>query len=475
MGILGRKALVEIQNTGNRRYKLDKTLFVPILGQSNARNMTTIFESYGSSLNDNSSGGLVLEAELSSSLDREVVVSDNSVTELAIGGTRLYSDRYKVNDDGEWWHPEGLLPASTLRKVKQELDVWLNDNGASSTDEIAIVWSQGEADALRNRSFQSPLDREQYKQSLNSVFDYLRDNLDYDLDFYIVPIGDFTEEGAINRGFSTEEIDLTNQGREIISEIQAEVALERDDVRLTSHYSDLNSVYEEGLLYGENYDLPDAEWSTDIWHLGHDGLKVNGDRLAQYIAVDRGKSHVISYSDSFGNPADSVAISRDALLDIKISPMTWLDPIAGTEMPDVVVGTMASDRIIAGEGDDVIIGSMGVDTLVGGAGNDVFFFDSLIRRHVFLHHDRILDFELNRDRLDVSELLVQVNYTGDDPIRDEYLSIEPISTDIIKIKFDADGAGSQNPQTLATLSNVNYSDFRENFAEQLIVKPTEFS
>ena len=465
-----------IQNTGDRHDAITKTLFVPILGQSNARNMTTLYESYGSSLDEtNSSGGLVLKEELSSLIDRQIVVSDSSETELAVGGSKLYSDRYKVNDGGEWWHPEAQLPASTLRKVEKELNDWLNNNGASSTDEIAIVWLQGEADALRNRSSKNPLDREQYKQSLNSVFDYLRNNLNYaKVDFYLVPIGDFIEEGAINRDFSAEEIDLTNKGRDIISEVQAEIALERDDVRLTSHYSDLNSVYEEGQLYGENYDLTYAEWSTDIWHLGHDGLKVNGDRLAQYIALDRGESHVISYSDSLGNPADSIALSRDALLDLDISHRTHLDPILGTKMPDVLVGTIASDRIIAGAGDDVIVASMGVDTLAGGAGKDVFFFDPLIQHNISLHHDRILDFELNRDRLDVSELLARSNYTGDDPIGDEYLAIKPISNDLIRIQFDVDGVDSKSPQTLAILSDVNYSDFRENFAEQLITKPTEF-
>ena len=94
---------------------------------------------------------------------------------------------------------------------------------------------------------------------------------------------------------------------------------------------------------------------------------------------------------------------------------------------------------------------------------------------LFRSHDRILDFELNRDRLDVSELLARSDYTDDDPIGDEYLTIKPISKDIIRIQFDVDGADSKSPQTLAILSDVNYSDFRENFAEQLITKPTEFS
>ena len=466
----------KIQNASDRDKAPTKSLFVPILGQSNARNMTTVYESYGADLDEtNSSGGLVLEEELTSLIDRKVIVSNNSEAELAIGGTRLYSDRYKVNDSREWWHPEAELPASSLRSVEGELDDWLKDNGASSTDEIAIVWLQGEADALRNRSSKNPLDKEKYQQSLNSVFDYLRDNLNYaKIDFYLVPTGDFEEEAAINSGFSAEEIKLTNQGRDIINEVQAEIALERDDVQLTSHYSDLNSVYEEGLFYDEDYDLSNEEWSTDIWHLGHDGLKINGDRLAQYIAVDRGESNVISYSDSFGNPADSIALSRDALLDLNISSRTGRGSISGTRMPDVLVGTSASDRIIAGAGDDVIVASLGVDTLTGGAGDDVFFFDPLIQPNVSQHRDRILDFEVNKDRLDVSELLEQSDYTGDDPIGDEYIAIKSTTEDSLEIQFDADGTGSKRPETLAILSGVNDCDFRSDFAEQLIIEPTEF-
>ena len=163
-------------------------------------------------------------------------------------------------------------------------------------------------------------------------------------------------------------------------------------------------VYEEGQLYGESYDDDYYEWSTDFLHLGHDGLKVNGDRLAQYIAVDRGVSNVISFTDSFGNPADSISLSRDGLLDLNISANAK-GLIEGTDLPDVLVGTLAADEIVGGGGNDVIIASQGRDVLTGGTGSDVFFFDPLVYPNPASHGDRILDFELGSDRLDVSELL----------------------------------------------------------------------
>ena len=68
------------------------------------------------------------------------------------------------------------------------------------------------------------------------------------------------------------------------------------------------------------------------------------------------------------------------------------------------MGTIAADRIIAGWGDDVIVASSGNDTITGGEGNDVFFFKPL-GNNVSFGDNLIRDFELNRDRLDISELL----------------------------------------------------------------------
>ena len=452
------------------------TLYVPFLGQSNARNMSFVYDSYRPDLVDNDvSGAIVLEQKLAQAIGGDIVTSNTVETNFAIGGSKIYSNNYFLDDSKVWWHPEESLPGGALRQAEEGLDSWLSEQGAQPTDEIAIIWSQGEADALRNSSSENPLDREKYKQSTLAVFDYLRSNLDYaDITFYIVPTGRLQEEAAINRGWSSQEIDLVKQGAAVVREVQAEIALEGDDIQLTSDYSDLNMVYEEGLTYGDSYDQHYTDWSQDIWHLGHDGLKINGDRLAQYIAVDRGESNVINYTNSFGEPAESISLSRNGLLDINISEEVSQGLIIGSDLPDVVVGTQGADYISAGDGDDVIMASGGVDNIIGGGGKDVFFFDSAVYSDVTLHYDRILDFELNCDRLDISELLKLVDYSSTDPIRDGYITVNSLTDDSLEVQFDSDGIGGETGNTLAILENIDPLAFQGELANQFIFMPTEF-
>ena len=369
-----------LENINFFNKELSGTLFVPFLGQSNARYMSLVYDPYRPDMSDNDiSGAMVLEQELTNLIDKDIVTSDSLETNFAIGGSKIQGDNYLQDDSKVWWHPKQNLPGGALRSAETGLNSWLKEQQAQPTDEIAIIWSQGEADAIRNFSSTNPLVKEDYKQSTLAVFDYLSSNLGYaDITFYIVPTGRFQQEAAVNRGWSSQIIDLVNEGTAIVREVQAEIALQRDDIQLASDYSDLNTVYEEGLIYGDSYDQYYASWSQDIWHLGHDGLKINGDRLAQYIAVDRGESNVISYTDSLGNPAESISLSRDALLDIKISDKISQGLIQGSNLPDVIVGTRVADEIAAGDGNDVIIPSQGVDTISSGAGQDIIFYDSLV-------------------------------------------------------------------------------------------------
>lgn len=450
------------------------TLFVPSLGQSNASLMSSVYQPYqpGSTTND-TSGAIVLDRVLTDLTEANIVTSDTQETNFAVGGSTVNGNDY-YEDSRVWWYPEQNQPGDALKQAEQGLSDWLSSQGAESTDEIAIIWSQGEAE-VNHVSDGDPAAREKYKQSTLAVFDRLKDELNYaNVKFYVVPTGRLQPEGAANAGLSSEDIASMNNSLAIVREVQAEIATERDDVLLAPGYSDLNMIYEEGQIYGESYDLSYDRWSEDVWHLGHDGQKVNGDRLAQYIALDRGESNVISFTDSLGNPAQSISIARDGLLDINISANPTPGAIQGTILPDVIVGTLAPDEIIGSDGNDVIIASQGVDTLTGGAGSDVFFYDPLVSPNVTPHSDRILDFEVGSDRLDISALLELSDYTGVDPIADKYAIATPLTENSLEIQFDADGAGAQPASTLAILENVDPVEFQDELVNQLIVVPTEF-
>ena len=448
------------------------TLFVPFLGQSNAQFMSTVFNPYqpGSTDND-TSGAIVLDTELSSFIGTEVITSDTQETNFAVGGSRVNGNGDYQNYDNVWWYPGENKPGGALLQAERGLNQWLADKRAQQSDEIAIVWSQGESD-VGNVSSSNPDLIEEYKQSTLAVFDYLQENLGYDnISFYIVPTGRLQTEAAANNGLSADAIESMQKGLEIIRDVQGEIALERDDVKLAPDYSDLNMVYEEAQIYGESYDQPYERWSTDFWHLGHDGLKVNGTRLAQYIALERGQNNVISFTDSFGNSAESVSITRDGLLDINTSDNYHQGVIQGTDNPDVMVGTTAADEILGGNSNDVIVSGRGIDTLAGGAGNDVFFYKS-VHSDSNAHYDRISDFVMGSDRIDVSEPLS--GYTGDDPVGDGYVMVRPWGDNGTEVKFDPDGYGEQPAHTLAVIENVEHTKFESDLNGQFIFTPTEF-
>ena len=451
-------------------------LYVPFLGQSNGQYMSKVFAPYQpGSLANEDSGAIILERELTNLVSEEVITSDTWETNFALGGSKVNGNGYyQPNDSMVWWYPEPSQPGGTLKQAEQRLNSWFADSGAQPTDEVAIIWSQGESDVGDVASGNSEA-RSKYKQSTLAVFDYLRDRLNFtEIKFYLVPTGRLQETGAANEGFAEQTIAAMQNGMAIIREVQSEIALERDDVQLAPDYRDLNMVYEEGLVYGESYDFDYEKWSTDLWHLGHDGLKVNGDRLAQYIAVDRGVSNIISFTDSFGNAADSISLSRDGLLDLNISSNPSSGLIQGTDLPDVLVGTLAADEIAGGDGNDVIIASQGKDVLTGGMGNDVFFYDPLVYPDLTAHGDRIIDFAVGSDRLDISELLKLSNYVGDNPIADGYVKVVNLDSTSLEVKFDSDGVGLQPSETLAIIENIDPMKFETELERQLIITPTEF-
>jgi len=71
------------------------------------------------------------------------------------------------------------------------------------------------------------------------------------------------------------------------------------------------------------------------------------------------------------------------------------DTLNGTAGDDLIFGGDGADALLGGAGDDILYGAAGADTLTGGAGADVFVFDS------DLAEDRVLDFELGIDQLDL--------------------------------------------------------------------------
>jgi len=445
------------------------TLFVPFLGQSHGKHLSSppyVWDS--ASYSD--SGATTLRDELSKLTNYNIVTSTSENSNFSVGNSQVNGNAllHDKDDSLTWWYPEDNRPGGVLLAAEQELKQWLDDNEAQPTDQIAIVWSQGESDA-GDIDVNNGETREAYKQSTIAVFDYLKNSLEFEnITYYIVPTGRFQKEAASNAGALEEEIAVVEAGLIEVRGVQSEIASQRDDVHLTPDYSDLNTVYQEGQIYGDSYYVDYQQWSTDSWHLGRDGLKVDGSRIAQYIALDQEQNSVVSFTDSFGNPAQSISISRSALLDIDLPNYGNLD-IRGTDNPDLIVGSLENDRIRAKGGNDVIISGGGFDTLTGGSDNDIFFYSDMDGKR-----DLILDFEPGNDRLDLSEPLKLSGYNGNNPIADGYIVVESVGERYLIIGFDEDGLGGDAVKNVVLIKNTDHAECMENIDEQFILMPTEF-
>ncbi len=81
------------------------------------------------------------------------------------------------------------------------------------------------------------------------------------------------------------------------------------------------------------------------------------------------------------------------------SPITGNDQantLNGNHLDDLIFAGAGDDTLSGGAGDDILSGGSGLDILYGGAGADVFVIDSGAEQ------DRIMDFELGTDRIDLS-------------------------------------------------------------------------
>jgi Ca2+-binding RTX toxin-like protein len=119
------------------------------------------------------------------------------------------------------------------------------------------------------------------------------------------------------------------------------------------------------------------------------------------------------------------------------------DVVGGGDGNDTLDGGAGDDVVAGGAGNDVVDGGPGADILRGRAGNDIFDFDAVTDGI-----DRIADFEVGADRIDLSDILVGAtsqNY-GD------YILLSPAGGDT-RLFVDPDGA--TGPPSFTELARVD--------------------
>ncbi len=93
----------------------------------------------------------------------------------------------------------------------------------------------------------------------------------------------------------------------------------------------------------------------------------------------------------------------------------------------------------AGPGPDVIMVLQSPRKLTGGEGADTFTVKALPWRA-----STITDFQVGTDKLDISALY-RGSYQGRDPVADGYLSFQSTGSGGVRVMFDPDGRGGDNP------------------------------
>ncbi|WP_083250309.1 type I secretion C-terminal target domain-containing protein, partial [Shewanella colwelliana] len=98
------------------------------------------------------------------------------------------------------------------------------------------------------------------------------------------------------------------------------------------------------------------------------------------------------------------------------------DILAGNRGDDILFGQGGNDELHGGSGDDLLIGGSGLDELIGGSGSDTLIgglgddtltggtdADTFVWQQGESGTDHITDFDINQDKLDLSDLLTNEN------------------------------------------------------------------
>lgn len=319
------------------------TLFVPMLGQSNAR-ILRMFSG------DEASGVTEMLGQLKRYTDFDKVESlffdqSGNPIDIAVGGSTV-TGRSTATDAEKaksWWYSDTDQPGEALLQAVSNLRSQLAELQAKGSVTLALVWGQGEDNAS---SYADATDKQAeiklYKSNTLKVFDYLKTQLNTpDAVFYLMMTGHYQAEAADLRGYSEAEIAAIVAGTEAIRQAQLELADSRSDVKIAVDYSDLPLRYEVDPL----------TYYYDVWHMPGEAGEIIGQRLADFIANDLGFQ---------SDPSDNNDPST-----ISLYPA---NQILGSSDNDVLLGSANADTLNGGLGDDY---------MEGGNGSDVYVIDSL--------------------------------------------------------------------------------------------------
>lgn len=250
-----------------------------------------------------------------------------------------------------------------------------------------------------------------------------------------------TADGAVDTRFGDNGVVYIDES--LISTYRAELTVQADGKILlvgpsyTSFTSNVLRLNTDGSF--------DSSFGTDgivSFDLLADGFDTPGSVIVQpdgkILVV--GSSSLATAKSDFG----IIRLNSDGILDTGFGSADGALHVDGSAAQNTLWGTDDAEIIHGLAGNDLLLGNGGRDVLVGGAGADVFRFAEVgdsYRTATQTGSDRILDFDVHQDRID----LIALGFTGLGDGRDGTLAVQANAdgTRTYLKSFEVDDAGQR--------------------------------
>ncbi|QFS43699.1 DUF4347 domain-containing protein [Nostoc sphaeroides] len=275
-------------------------------------------------------------------------------------------------------------------------------------------------------------------------------------DRYIYNLGDgidtITEFGGVGTGY--------NPSKDIIAEVDTikfnGAGLTAHNLLLTQNNKNLEITFEgvaDAKVILEEFTLQNLDnlfptvTKRAVGNILFDGQTSIRDSYDVFDTTSTQKTLFNKNTVTFLNDLNNNVEGFDNSDDV-INAQGGNDVIDGKSGDDLLRGGVGHDMLIGGAGNDTLIGNAGNDTLTGGSGNDRFVYQTLSDRGWV--GDTITDFESSNDQLVLSNLFESLDYSGSNPISDDYLRFVQLGTDT-QVQVNS-GDSTVDFNTLVTLN-----------------------
>ena len=179
-----------------------------------------------------------------------------------------------------------------------------------------------------------------------------------------------------------------------------------------------------------------------------------------------GEHHVrldVDADANYGNGFEQLVFLWDTNLDTLNTDNNFITSDNNqTPQYEDIIGSAGNDQLTGLSGNDRIVGLDGSDQITTGSGNDLIVFNSANEGL-----DHILDFDPNQDKIDIVGVLDSIGYTGNDPLGDKVIRLQPLSfggSNHVRLDVDADANYGNGFEQLAFLwdTNITQLDVADN-------------